>query len=449
MFDIHPSARSNFDSKVRDLIDLVEEDKSDRSPKKQFQSDVFIASTISEADVIGDIEESVSDYKGNTVGRFFVFDGKKYGLQGEKYEKLVAIAEKIQRLPAFSERLSRRFVEDCIYRWVKNKFTGAGPDNDFITVLINEGEKSVSEFTMLVPISNLIVEVPFDFCGAVIKNLSETYVDRMAEGLGQESKELVDRKNDFLDRFRRKYQGYAVVEVVLLCEPDYASEYCLDLANKICDLLGIYSGAALMPDLKCASRPKGSESIPFYATINSSEGNITIKEGILDVASSRTWFIRERDLDAFAQAGLGILSELSLKEKLSSYEETVLNLAFLYSKSAFTSDPLEKLVYILSALESTLLKNQSEPIQQNIAERMAFFICEDGGSRKEVIRNLKVVYGFRSQYLHHGHSIAELKELSLFFKNFWAFFVCAINNYRYFRDKNHLIEFIDNKKFGG
>ena len=45
------------------------------------------------------------------------------------------------------------------------------------------------------------------------------------------------------------------------------------------------------------------------------------------------------------------ISGLLATESLNRFEKAILNSILLYSKSAFTADPIEKIVYMLSALD--------------------------------------------------------------------------------------------------
>ena len=111
-----------------------------------------------------------------------------------------------------------------------------------------------------------------------------------------------------------------------------------------------------------------------------------------------------------------------------------------------TSEPLEKLVYTLSALETALLKNENEPIQQNLADRIALFIGDGLEHRKKIVGSVKTVYGIRSKYLHHGNSSSELDELSEFFRYVWVFFVLLLGCTRKYQSKAEFIEAIDDMK---
>lgn len=450
MFEVHPSARENFDSKAGLLIRLIEKVPRTESQESRFESDVLVAGKITGNEIIGELKEAVSDYRGKSVGRFFIFENQRYGLIDANHEELVNLAEAIQRLAAFREKLSQDFVEECIFSWLKHNFTKVKQSRSFMSLLIEEASNVVKPITVYVPIANTIVEIPFSFCGATIRNLSKTMIDEMAE-VGESLPEE-DQRNDankYFDDFRGKYQGYAGVELNLECEPGYANDISINVANKITDLLGIYSGSVLMPDVKCISRIKGTENFSQFTMISRVEGGApSIQSEISDYASARHWCISKADLNEYEKCGLGTISDLAIKDKVAEFESTVLSMAFLYSKAAFTSDPLEKLVHMLSALESTLLRDENEPIQQNLAERIAVFTSQELSERKAIIKNIKYVYGLRSKYLHHGHQSSDLDELSTFFLRVWLFYVQLVANARKFKSKAEFLDAIDDHKLG-
>jgi len=230
------------------------------------------------------------------------------------------------------------------------------------------------------------------------------------------------------------------------CEPIYAEKFSINQAKKITELLGIFSLAVLLPDIKSSSKIKGTENVEIANIFFLEDNNFQLSRKILDIGSQSPWQISKGDLDYYKKVGFDTLSALATKEKLTEFETTALNMAYLYSKAAFTSDPMAKLVYMLSALESTLLRNENEPIQQNLAERMAIFIDNDLKKRKSIVRNVKTVYGLRSRYLHHGHSSQELTELSDFFSNVWAFFVRIMANSGRFKNKIEFLDVLDDQK---
>lgn len=450
MFEVHPSAEENFNSKVCSLIEKIEAIPRQREAVPKFETEVHVGATITDKDIIGDLQEKVSDYRGHTVARFFINEGIRYGLENESHKSLVDLAEKIQRLPAFRDRLSQNFIEETVFNWLKTSFSNNDQEKSFISTLLEEAREAVKPITVYVPIANMIVQRPFSFCGVVICNITKALVDEMAAISGSIDDEK--QKNDasaFFEKFRKDYQGYATVEIRLECEPSFANDLAVITAQRVTSFLGIYSGAMLMPDVKCTSKIKGTENLPQSTTISRSESNsLNITHGVLNQVSIRHWHISENDITEYAKCGLGILSEVAVKEKPTEFESLILNTSMLYSKAAFTAEPLEKLVYILSALESTLLKSENEPIQQNLAERLAIFTSQELSERKSIVKAVRSVYGLRSRYLHHGHTSGELEGLSEFLLHVWIFYIKLLGASRSFTNKSEFLEAIDDHKLG-
>lgn len=448
MFEVHPSAEDNFNSKAKALIERIEKAPRDNQPTRRFKSEVHVGAAITDKNIIGEPQEAIINYRGNTVGRFFISEGERYGLMNSGHLALVELAEKIQRLPAFRDRLSQKFIEESIFSWLKKCFTEANQEKAFMPTLIESANEVVEPMTVYVPIANTVVQRPFLFCGVVIRNISKSLIDEMAAiraSILDESKRA--NANQFFEQLRKDYQGFAAVEMNLVCEPEYANDFAVMTAQRVTSFLGIYSSAMLVPDVKCISKIKGTENLAQSTTISRTDSNrLSIQRGILDRAPGQHWHIAETDLDRYAKGGLGILSEIAIKEQPTEFESLVLNTSLLYSKAAFTAEPLEKLVYMLSALESILLKNENEPIQQSLAERMAIFTSQELTERKTIIKNVKAVYRLRSRYLHHGHSSSELEELSDFFIRVWIFYVQLLAKSRAFTSKSEFLDAIDDRK---
>ena len=91
-----------------------------------------------------------------------------------------------------------------------------------------------------------------------------------------------------LKKIRKEYQGLAAVVTAIEAEPEYASDYAMEEARKITAVLGIFSNATLIPDVKCATNIKGSENIA-QATVffESREDNFGMSEGFIDRSSAR------------------------------------------------------------------------------------------------------------------------------------------------------------------
>jgi hypothetical protein len=450
MLDIHPSAVKNFNDKASALVGLLKlrvEPLPHQEASRINPTEIPISAHITEADIVDEVLYFTADYHGRPIERMFPFQGKQVGLQQTDYAQLIELAKAIQRLPEIREQLSLRFIEETLFQWVQARFLGAS-STDFVSHLSAEAESSVSQVTVYVPIANTIVREPFRFGGSDFVNLSSQIIDEWLTSVDEMPLKNQSKAREVVERFRMEHQGRAAVMLRLKCEKQHAFDMAVDIADRLTALLSIFSGCVHVPDVKCTSRIKGSEHVETaIALIKKGGHKWELRQQNLDTASSRTLVIDSAWLADARSAGLDTLSALYVKTNPNDYERAVLNMASLYARAAFTKKPLEKLVYCLSAIESTLLKTGSEPIQQNIGERMAMFSRSKIEERKEVVRNLKAVYSLRSKYLHHGQSAAELEELEGFYMNTWVLFVELLSNVERFKTKEEFLTFVDDMKF--
>lgn len=447
IINIHPSAANNYNAKADELIKLIEVFPLEKGNKSSFPSDLHVAASFTEKDIIGDIEVATSDYRGNTIQRFFHLNEQRLGLSEDNYKKLRETAERIQSLPSVRSMLSCSFVEKKLFSWVSEKYKGLETPDLFIEYLDKEAKDIVKITTSWIPIANLEVQTAFTVSKSEIRPLSKAVIDQWVtkfESLAGENKENALK---LFEKIRKEYQGLAAVVTTITAEPEYASDYALEEAQKITAVLGIFSGATLIPDIKSASNIKGSENIA-QSTIffESDKESFQMTSSIIDRASVKYWRLGQRDIIEIQKTGLDRISSLLSADSLTDFKKSVLNSLFLYSKSAFTADPVEKVVYMLSSLESILLKNENEPIQQNLAERIAVFISQELLERKLIIKTIKSVYGVRSKYLHHGHTSSELELISEFMMHVWVFFIQLLANVDRFATQAEFVNAIDDHK---
>lgn len=344
-------------------------------------------------------------------------------------------------------KLSTSFIEASLFTWIKKKFNNEDVAISFTNFLDQQAATSIETITLWTPVANLEIEVPLSLSKSELRPLSKKVIDQWEQKLIALSKGNKESITVLFDDLRKKYQGLAAVVTTVEAEPERAREFAMEEAERITSVLGIFSGAVLIPDIKCVSKIKGTESIAIATTIMENEGDrFQVNSEILDKSSARTWRLTQEEITHIRELLLDSFSRLLAAESLNAFEKAVLNSILLYSKSAFTSDPVEKLVYILSSLESILLKNENEPIQQNLAERLAVFTAQELAERKQIIKTVKSVYGIRSRYLHHGHTHAELGLMSEFMLCVWNFFMQLAANIGRFSTKDDFVCAIDDHK---
>lgn len=444
---LHPSAITAFNEKAEKLLRLIQPTPRPEPAHETFPSEVPVAASITEHDIIGDLEESATDYQGNTVARYFYVSATRYGLEQESYAQLKDLASAVCSNRSIRDKLSTQYVEKVLFNWIKNAFTEQTTTTTFCDALILAAEKDVVRSTSWIPVANLEIEAAFPIGYAELRPVSPSVIDAWATRTSSVPEEHREGATQLFLKIRGKFQGRAAVVISVEAEPKRAFQSAVELAETVTSLLGIFSVGTLLPDVKCISRISGSEVISKATVISNPDGDaFRMTENILDLASARAWRIDYREIIEMRKSGLDAISGLLLDREPNDFKRAILNALLIYSKSAFTADPIEKVIYILSSLESMLLKNESEPIQQNLAERMAIFTAKELAKRKEIIANIKAIYSVRSRYLHHGHIRSELDTIREFLMTAWVFYVQLLGNVHPFSTRLEFVTAIDDAK---
>jgi hypothetical protein len=119
----------------------------------------------------------------------------------------------------------------------------------------------------------------------------------------------------------------------------------------------------------------------------------------------------------------------------------------IYSRSSLREDASDQLIYVFTAVDSFLLRNQNESIQQNIGERIAFALGKTSDERIKIKNNTIEAYSIRSKAVHHGKSIQEQEIVTEFLKNVFLFFVFVIDQNEKYKTRNEFFDEIERKKF--
>src|SRR5262249_20885316 len=103
----------------------------------------------------------------------------------------------------------------------------------------------------------------------------------------------------------RKFQGYAAIATPVNAEQQRASEIAAQEADKILAILGIYSGAVLIPMGKCPFSLRAKESFPMATFIFERVGKVVgVRTQPRSHPTSASWIQwSDSDIAAFRQYG--------------------------------------------------------------------------------------------------------------------------------------------------
>lgn len=445
--NIHPEASAKFDANATALLAFVG-DRPQTRPAPPALPDDIETSEIPDKD-IEDFRSEVRDGTGQVVERRFSASGKSYALSRDGCVAMATLAQRLcgnQELSAF---VSRAFIENVILSWVIDKIKVPPVGDAFCEYFIRSAQEAVKKLRVWTPIANLVVQSPFRFGGATLQTLPATTVS------GWESHALLkapeeDREHvvGYFARVRKFFQGYAAFVSTIEAEPLRAEEYAYEEADRALALLGIYSNAVLHPDAKCPFSMRGTWSVPGATFILEHDGSVQeMKSGVRGHPSGMLilqW--SDADLARLRTFGLETASALLALPKPNDFQAAILNALFLYARAAYADEPIDKVVHVLSSLESMMLKDENEPIQQNLGERLAVFTQTSLTQRKAIIQAIKAVYRLRSRYLHHGIPSSDREIIQNLLMIAWDFYVKLLAVADRYQKRMDFVQGIDDAK---
>jgi hypothetical protein len=203
-----------------------------------------------------------------------------------------------------------------------------------------------------------------------------------------------------------------------------------------------------------AQEPLSYYPCAVWGSSNISRGYLMVlKEGNLNQLTIKTLdrrpmpeYLDNKTIENLFSAGLNILDKLLQLEERNPFQKKLLDSLILYSRSVVSKDIADKLVYILASLESIFLRNNSEPIQQNLGERIAFLIGDSMDKRKRITRVMRDIYGLRSRFVHHGVSINDYEKMREFMMYAWQAIISLIQISNSVQTMDDLLDELDDRK---
>jgi hypothetical protein len=439
----------NFDAKAEELVSKI---VPDPFAKQQGTEEAFVPGIViqdlPEDEVIEVITTGYVTPLGTDIAKTFKHGSDVLGLFGEDYKDLVRLAERMQKIKTLRDRVSIGLLIDLIFKWI------TGRHQQTATMLmtryvLGECEKELREIEVWIPVAMLNVQSDLQFGKVTLRTITKEMLDvwfaaNAESAVGRTPEEVRQR----LDDLRRELQGFAAASIRVFAEPRRASEIAFVEAERSVAVLRFFSPANRIPEMVSYCTLLGREHIEAAKQLIVQDGRIVgYSDQSVDKASP-FWILDDEYIGDLEEAGLHRLNELLAEEKPTEYQAALLDALLLYSKCALAKEPADKLIAILVALESMLLKDSNEPIQQNLAERMAFLFKESAAQRRATKAAVIKAYGLRSSFIHHGRSIGtdEVDALREFMETAWTSFFALIQFSNTYTTKAQLFDKIEEMK---
>lgn len=444
--DIHSKAAANFNKKAESFFELVQKveptNKESKNIESNFEPDIFIPDShrIKESDLIGELSQTIEDQNGNVT--YILNVNQEQYILIEKDNAIALFVESIHKDKNINNIATQKTINKLFISWIRNRIVQLKAES-FTEYLLYELVKIVDTYEVWMPINNLFIEKSFNIGKIVFKPITKEFIDQLIP-----SKEILgDKVKEYENQLRTELQGFTASTLTVKSEPDRAHELLLTMTQDSLSILRVFSIAAMSPKYTCNYYIKGSEKKQNATWITMKNNKLhRITKSVLNQQMTNSEFLDQNTINQHFRCGLAVINNILLKEKKTSFEEKVINFLIIYSKCTTTDILSDKLIYIFSAFESIFLKDSSEPIQQNLGERIAFLIGNTVEERIDIIKNLKIVYVLRSKVVHHGVSIRETESLEKFMLNTWVAITQIIEHTLSKETQLDFIDYLDNKK---
>ncbi len=407
------------------------------------------------------IAENAQDplVRGKRRSRFISRDGISYSLTDGCMDLWDNILEDLLIKNDWNTKFSENYVDLKLQEMICKMFKDGDLQKalEYFDQLITEYEQYSKEHILCVPLFGLeLNEGSIKLGNVVLKKMDDKCTDELLSRLELAiSKTLntdIEKRMFFeqeKERINKSLRDRVCAEITLTAEPERALEIAETEARRTIDLLRYSIPSIYSANKRVMIGLQGEYSwqtryVPIIAVDGSSFNCRDQGVGPLFPLELST-----TNVEQMKKIGVFILGDILEKRQLNNFEETLLQGIEWFSRSQTQPDLKNKLLNLITVLETFLTPGGNDPIQKSIAEGIAILLEDDAFCRKKLIKRIKIFYGFRSKLSHgHGKEIlaTDVRELS----NIAGSLIMVLTKLKdQFESKEELINWIEYRKLGG
>ena len=328
---------------------------------------------------------------------------------------------------------------------------------EYFDQLTNEYEQFSKEHILHIPLFGIeLNEGSIKIGNLNLKKMDDKNTDELISRLehaisktsntDDEKQMYFEQEKEDVNKFLRN-KVCAVVTVT--AEPERALEIAEAEAQRTIDLLRYAIPAIYSGDKRVIIGLQGEYSwqtryVPIIAVDGSGFNIINRVVGPLYPLELST-----ENLEYMRKIGVFSLGSLLEEGHLNDFEETLFRGIEWFSRSQTQTELKNKLLNLITVLETFLTPGNNDPIQKSIQEGTAILLENDALPRKKLMKKIKIFYGLRSK-LSHGHNKevldADVRELS----NISRLLIMALIELKdQFETREELINWVEYRKLGG
>lgn len=390
----------------------------------------------------------VRDPEGREVCLAWMSPTGPIGLSEEHCVAFRTLVDQVWKAGRLRQTASLQFIGDTVFDWLVETYQQGAP-RAMSEHLLDRVNQVIETNELWIPIATLFVQSDLPIGPVTFRAMTREMLASWHERVLSRVKDEEERRKTIarFDQQRQDLLGLAAGTMTITAEPRRAMELAVEKTETALVALRSLATVNLRPDRVSYCTVLGKEHIEATSYLSVRDGAI-VSYGEEFLRAPAPWQLSDKEVEALRMAGLDIAAELLFKEERTDFEDSVVNALRFYARSSLETETADRVLYVLASLESLLLKDSTEGIQQNVGERLAFYLAEKAEDRIRTATTFRAVYGRRSSFLHHGRRPSDDPELKDFLRDAWMFRVKIIRSAGHFPTQRAFVESLDRAKFG-
>lgn len=408
---------------------------------EKFPTERPIEATLKDTDLLDEPVYRGYDKYDRPYIAFIRKDKNIYGLLERDREQIGEICGAVLTKSWAQAKISNEFIEKELIKWARSIFHKTNTSN-FSKEILLAAKKGIKKLEVIIPIAHLEIESAFNFGSIRVEPIGRERIEGI-RGIASKIKSAQEESiNQFIEKIRKDFQGYAAFIIDIEAEESAAMERCLKIAQIGIDILRFFSPAAPYADTLSPTALLGSEILPRSRVLALSDASFRMTESLTS-GSIEFWRASNLDIGRLKKAGLEQAGHLIIPDNLNDFEKNLRSALMKYSKSLIQTDAIDRLNYTIAAIESILLKHEIEPIAASIANRLSYIFSKTNEDRTKYGKISRQAYKIRDKHKSLFRSPQEDLIISQFTEMVYRVLCNALTNTHAFRTKCSYIEAVD------
>ncbi|HTG15604.1 MAG TPA: hypothetical protein VK747_10095 [Blastocatellia bacterium] len=425
---IAPSDATHLEKAATALLAAFKPDEVDSAESTEsWTPDLPVAGNLTYDHSMGPMWRGRLDEFGRHVEylAFLSKSGIFFGLDKEGLASLDLLAEEWARNAALSGLSTWAKMRERLLHWCWLRIE-ARSDVTSASYILSDLNSDLSVHEVWVQIAGLDVEDRVPVGVVELVGVTSERVAAWSQAI-QASPEKQERARA---TYRKTWQGRTAAVYRGRGDTSAVAEAAIEHAERACGLLRVVDPRSTNPTTRSCLQP---------LTLS---GQVTMRELLYDPQSPRPLMssipapyppygvgITRTNLRAlWERASLRDIHALLLADPCSPFQADLIRAALIHSRQRLSTDPIEKLVFAITALEAILFAGKRGLYQDTLCRRLCGLLAGKEPMREHIAKTVQEAYRLRSQFLHHGQRLENLRTIEDLLLLSWLLFTRTLAN---------------------